>query len=97
MNLWATDVPWQSVAEAIDSDTFEYRSSPSAMGLYNSSTGDAWNSLQDAETKAFNCPHCSKKTTVAWTSVGLTEPVQTKTLLDAVSYTHLTLPTIYSV
>lgn len=84
MNLWATDIPWQAVAEVIDSDTFKYEPSPAACDLYTTNTGDAWDSLHGTETKTFNCPHCSARSTALWTSVGETEPRQSKALLDAV-------------
>lgn len=73
VDFYATPFPWQTVAGAIDSTTFEFQASDAAQKHWESSTGLRWDNLDDPPTKRIECPACKSPNQVPWTKdAGLT-------------------------
>lgn len=68
MTLWYCGMPWKVVNECIDDETFEYKPSLLASGLFSSRTGKAWDLLDDASVKYVPCPGCDMQVTVPWST-----------------------------
>lgn len=68
MDLWATGIPWEAVASAIDNETFAYKPGSAAEKQFESQTGHPWTNLDEPSTFVVLCPACTKRNTVEWTT-----------------------------
>ncbi|KAK1820449.1 hypothetical protein LTR12_005175 [Friedmanniomyces endolithicus] len=69
MSLWHTNMPWKSVADCINSETFAYRPDNEAESLFTASTMLPYDNLADARDNAMDCPSCKTTIMVPWTTV----------------------------
>ncbi|CAG8952851.1 hypothetical protein HYFRA_00007564, partial [Hymenoscyphus fraxineus] len=70
--VWATGMPWAAVNAAIDVN-FNYLIPEQAQLSFITTTGHNWDNAQDSMTKQINCPSCSNKLEIPWTTFGMSE------------------------
>lgn len=69
MDLWATGMPWEAVAEAIDNETFEYSPTEAAEDHFTKRAGGfAWKNVHDSPFAAIACPICQQSFPAPWTT-----------------------------
>jgi len=68
-DLWSTGMPWSAVNAAIDS-SFNYNVPEDGKANFIGKTGLNWNNADDSLSKPLDCPQCSKKLEITWTSCG---------------------------
>jgi hypothetical protein len=79
MDLWHTRMPWDMIALAIDSHTFQYKARPAAERYWKAQTGLNWDSLQDCDVKRLHCHGCQSELSVAWTDFRQLTPIVGRT------------------
>ncbi|THZ15344.1 hypothetical protein D6C89_09764, partial [Aureobasidium pullulans] len=70
MRLWHTPMPWQAIADAINSESFVYEVSKTGMIMFEEQTHLNWNNLEDSMETSFQCPHCHSTNSIPWTTCG---------------------------
>jgi hypothetical protein len=69
-DLWSTGMPWTAVDSAIDS-SFNYNIPEEGKANFIGKTDHNWNNADDSLNKSLQCPQCSNKLEVPWTSCGM--------------------------
>lgn len=68
-NFWRSGLPWPMIDSCIDDNSFDYSANVEAQSTFQTQTGLAWDSLNDALTKAVPCPKCKRQLACPWTTV----------------------------
>lgn len=71
MNFWRNGLPQLTIDACIDNDSFEYSANLEAQSTFQTQTGLAWDSLNDAPTKVLPCPNCKRQLACPWTTVNI--------------------------
>lgn len=67
-NFWRSGLPWLTIDSCIDDDSFEYSANVEAKSTFQTKTGLAWDSLNDAPSKTVPCPKCMRQLECPWTT-----------------------------
>ena len=67
MDVWKAGLQWAGINSCIDNKTFECTANEKAQSNWKTSTGHAWDSLNDAKDASVPCPMCQKPVEIPWT------------------------------
>lgn len=67
-NFWRCGLPWLTIDSCIDDASFEYSANVEARSTFQTKTGLAWDSLNDAPSKTVPCPKCMRQLECPWTT-----------------------------
>lgn len=65
-------MPWAAVDAAIDTN-FNYNVPETAKTYFVGKTGYNWANAEDSLAKVMNCPRCSQRLEIPWTTCGSNE------------------------
>lgn len=67
-NFWRSGLPLLTIDSCIDDASFEYSANVEARSTFQTKTGLAWDSLNDAPSKTVPCPKCMRQLECPWTT-----------------------------
>ncbi|KAI5365237.1 Putative Glycine-rich domain-containing protein [Septoria linicola] len=72
MDLWHSSMPWEAIAQSINSETFAFEATPDAENSFTNMTGLPW-AMTSYSTRATECPECFTTNNIPWTTCTRTE------------------------
>src|SRR4051794_40568842 len=69
MDFWVTGMPWEAVAQSIDSNFNFAVPSEGRRRNFESKTWHMWDNLHDSMDKKISCPKCSTSVDCPWVAI----------------------------